>query len=440
MPQKYVRKTERETLPHNVLLAAVQRYDVVKSMRKVAEEFNMSHQTLKRKIDAYKQNNEAHLETSYKNKMIFSMDQEEDIVKYILRCSELFYCLTPIDLRKLAYATARANNLKVPPKWEAEEMAGVKWLQGFRSRHAVLSLWKPEKTSIARASAFTRYNIAKFFELLNDVFGKYKFPSHRVYNLDESGFSTVQNTRAVFAERGKKQVGQTTSAENGVLVTLVGIVCASGKTIPPAFVFPRVNYKPRMLVGAPPGSLGLAHTSGWMTASNFILVIKHFVKYSMPTVEDPVLLVLDNHESHLSFSVLDYAKNNNVHLLTIPQHSSNKTQPLDRTIFGPAKCTFDALLYSWGRDHNHQSATIYDMASLMGSAFISAATPRNIIRGFEAAGICPLNPNIFTDVDFALSEVSDRPICPQQSASETNSERAAFVELTDASTSDGVTS
>ncbi|CAB4068988.1 unnamed protein product, partial [Lepeophtheirus salmonis] len=396
------------------MLEKQNRYDVVKSMRKVAEEFNMSHQTLKRKIDAYKQNNEAHLETSYKNKMIFSMDQEEDIVKYILRC--------------------------IPPKWEAEEMAGVKWLQGFRSRHAVLSLWKPEKTSIARASAFTRYNIAKFFELLNDVFGKYKFPSHRVYNLDESGFSTVQNTRAVFAERGKKQVGQTTSAENGVLVTLVGIVCASGKTIPPAFVFPRVNYKPRMLVGAPPGSLGLAHTSGWMTASNFILVIKHFVKYSMPTVEDPVLLVLDNHESHLSFSVLDYAKNNNVHLLTIPQHSSNKTQPLDRTIFGPAKCTFDALLYSWGRDHNHQSATIYDMASLMGSAFISAATPRNIIRGFEAAGICPLNPNIFTDVDFALSEVSDRPICPQQSASETNSERAAFVELTDASTSDGVTS
>uniref|UniRef100_A0A0K2TCJ0 Putative LOC101237761 [Hydra vulgaris] n=1 Tax=Lepeophtheirus salmonis TaxID=72036 RepID=A0A0K2TCJ0_LEPSM len=31
-------------------------------------------------------------------------------------------------------------------------MLGVKWLQGFRSRHAVLCLQKPEKTSIAKTS------------------------------------------------------------------------------------------------------------------------------------------------------------------------------------------------------------------------------------------------------------------------------------------------
>ncbi|CAB4067168.1 unnamed protein product [Lepeophtheirus salmonis] len=131
-------------------------------------------------------------------------------------------------------------------------------------------------------------------------------------------------------------------------------------------------------------------------------------------------------------------KNHNVHLLTIPPQTSNKTQPLDITIFGPGKCTFDALLSSWVIDHPHQPATIYDITSLICSTFISAATPQNIIIGFEAAGICPLNPNIFIDA-FAPFEVSDRPLCPQQSACEAGLESAAFVELTDASTSDGVT-
>ncbi|CAB4059850.1 unnamed protein product [Lepeophtheirus salmonis] len=290
-----------------------------------------------------------------------------------------------------------------------------------------LSLWKPGKTSIARASAFNRYNIGKFFELLTDVFSKYNFPSHCVYNLVETPVQCLpRQERSKLADN---------VCRDGVLVTLVGIACGSENTMPPAFVFPRANYKPQMLVGVPPGSLGLAHTSEWMPMSNFMLVIRYFVKYSKLTVEDPVLLVLDNHVTHLSFSVLDYAKNNHVHLLTMLLHTSNKTQPLDRTIFGPAKCVFNVLLSSRVKDHPHQPVTIYDMAWLMGSSFLSAATPQNIIRGFKTGGNCPLKPNIFIDANFDPSKVTD-----QQSVSEYGSESAVFVELTDTSASDSATS
>ena len=100
---------------------------------------------------------------------------------------------------------------------------------------------------------------------------------------------------------------------------------------------------------------------------------------------------------------------NHVHILTLPPHTSQKTQPLDRTVFGPVKSSFHGLLQSWVRGHPGEPATIYCLASIIGPALMTGATPRNIQRGFEAAGIWPLNCEVFSDVDFLPAEVTDRP-------------------------------
>ena len=51
--------------------------------------------------------------------------------------------------------------------------------------------------------------------------------------------------------------------------------------------------------GTPEGSIGLANLSGWMNAEIFLDVLKHFVKFARPTADHKVLLIMDNHESHL---------------------------------------------------------------------------------------------------------------------------------------------
>lgn len=85
-----------------------------------------------------------------------------------------------------------------------------------------------------------------------------------IWNLDETGCTTVVNPPKIISTRGLKQVGQVTSAERGQLVTLLGFVNASGGTIPPVLIFPRVHFKEFMLQGGPKGSPGLANPSGWM--------------------------------------------------------------------------------------------------------------------------------------------------------------------------------
>ena len=96
-----------------------------------------------------------------------------------------------------------------------------------------------------------------------------------------------------------------------------------------------------MISHGPDGSLGLVSDSEWMTSEKFLDVLQHFAKYSRPGPDHPVILILDNHESHLSLPALEFAKANSIHILTLVPHTSNKTQPLDKTVFGPMKMFFN---------------------------------------------------------------------------------------------------
>ncbi|KAI5722611.1 hypothetical protein M8J76_010920 [Diaphorina citri] len=118
--------------------------------------------------------------------------------------------------------------------------------------------------------------------------------------------NTVTKSPKIIAKRGTKQCAKATSGEKGTLVTVCCIVSASGNTIPPVMIFPRVNFQRHMIHGAPPGTLGLANKSGWMMSDLFLETLKHFVKHTNSSEERPTLLIYDNHESHLSYQAISY--------------------------------------------------------------------------------------------------------------------------------------
>lgn len=171
----------------------------------------------------------------------------------------MHYGLTKIGCRKLAYQYAKKLTLKYPIKWDETQLAGREWLEGFMHRSPDLSLRTPEPTSLSRATSFNKTNTALFFGKLEDIMHRKQFPPHNIYNLDETGITTVQKPPKIIAVKGQKQIGQATSAERGQLITMCNIINAVGNTIPPAYVFPRVKFVDHMLHGAPVGSLGLAH-------------------------------------------------------------------------------------------------------------------------------------------------------------------------------------
>lgn len=123
----------------------------------------------------------------------------------------------------------------------------------------------------------------------------------------------------VLAEKGSRSVSQAASAERGSLVTMVGIINAQGNHLPPIYVFPRKRFKDAFLAGGAPGCVGLLSKSGWMTAELFIDVFKHIQFNTNASVENPILLIMDNHISHCSIEAIIFSKNNGIVLLSLPQ-------------------------------------------------------------------------------------------------------------------------
>jgi hypothetical protein len=226
--------------------------------------------------------------------------------------------------------------------------------------------------------------------------------------MDETGVTTVQTPDRVIGRCGCKQIGRLVSAERGKLVTLALAVSATGNTVPPFFIFPRVNFRAHFLNGAPAGSEGDVNPTGWMKAEHFLKFVKHFVSHVKPSN-----LLLDNHDSHLSIAALDYCKENGVTVLSFPPHCSHKLQPLDRSVFGPLKTYVNRACDAWITNHPGQTMTIYDLPGFINMSLDSTATPANIKTGFLATGIYPYNRNVFGDEELFSSYVTDRQRRPQ---------------------------
>lgn len=68
---------------------------------------------------------------------------------------------------------------------------------------------------------------------------KYNNSAEGLYKINETGIHSLLPAPKVVAETGMKQMGQTVLAERGERVTFCAIIGATGKTIPPAFLFSR---------------------------------------------------------------------------------------------------------------------------------------------------------------------------------------------------------
>jgi hypothetical protein len=431
--RNYKRKSDRGKVPFDVInSAARQVIDENRKLRSVAKDLGICHVTLYRFVKKLKTNvvpSCGYVGT----RQVFTSEQERSLAEYAKTASAIYFGLNPRDVRKLAYECAMVNGMNIPESWKTKQMAGEDWLSGFLKRNSDLAVRTPEATSLARATSFNRQNVSSFFARLADVLDRYKFEAADIWNFDETGVTTVQKPRKIVAIKGAKQVGAMTSAERGELITVGLSASADGKSVPPMFIFPRKNFRDHFLRGGPIGCIGVANSSGWMTEADFGTYIRHFVKNVRSTIDRPVLLLLDNHGSHLSIDAINFAKLNGVVMLSFPPHCSHKLQPLDRSVYGPLKKYISESQDGWLRSNPGKTMTIYDLPQVVADALPRAATPTNIVNGFKVSGIMPFNDNIFQDCDFAPSFVTDRPMEPErqpaatQTAPETEQGRPTLV-------------
>lgn len=359
------------------------------SVRQAAMQYNIPKSTIHDRIKALNRGEEVSMKPKLgRFTSAFSAEYELVLKDHIKDLSNRCMPFMKNEFLKLAYDIAEF--MKIPHRFNIEKgCAGKHFYYDFMKRHSDISLRAPESTSMMRAVEFNKPQVDLFYDNLEKLMKQCKFTPSRIYNCDETGVSGVHKHQKVLAPKAMRQVGKLTSAERGKNITVLFCMSANGHFIPPFFIFPRQRMNERLMMNAPAESIGVAQPKGWMNSDFFLQYLRIFVKHTQPTKENPVPL-----------AVINFCRENHIHLMSSPPHTTHKLQPPDRTFMKPFKDAYNQQCDLWMRTNAGCRITDYDIAGLVKKAFIKVARLDIAVSGFKCTGINPFDRHLFSDRDY----------------------------------------
>ncbi|CAD6937595.1 unnamed protein product [Tilletia laevis] len=161
--------------------------------------------------------------------------------------------------------------------------------------------------------------------------------------MDETGVQHgVANKRFhhVVGAQGRKDAPAARKDGSQELTTVLECIGAGGAALPPAYVFKGKQTDLTLLCEEELGGSITSSESGW---TNTAIAHEWFKKVFLPESEELSgkevhrLLIMDGHTSHFTLEMMKLAKQHNVHVLSLPSHSTHGLALLDRACFGPLK-------------------------------------------------------------------------------------------------------
>ncbi|XP_060604794.1 uncharacterized protein LOC132757505 [Ruditapes philippinarum] len=253
---------------------------------------------------------------------LLSQEEELNFVDHIKAMASLGYGYTITEVIAMASNYAVCLGKRTPDK-----PLSTKWFNGFKDRWPDLRVVRPRALSNYRAESTSQAVVDEYFMNLkaviedNDLIDK----PECIYNIDEKGIQTEHTPPYIVS--GNSRTPAITSSRSNV-TTIIGCGNALGTQVPPFFVFKGKRFNEDLLNGSTPGSAASMSDSGWSNSSVFLHYMeKHFIKYvQRGDKQQPILVILDGHKTHINVPVLDWAKKNNVIMFI---HTSHVLQPLD---------------------------------------------------------------------------------------------------------------
>ena len=101
--------------------------------------------------------------------------------------------------------------------------------------------------------------------------------------------------------------------------------------------------------------------------------------------------MVDGHSSHYHPDFICKATENHIILFCHPPHTTHLCQPLDRSCYSPLKAAYNQHCQEFLSTNPGQVINRFNFTSIFARAWAQAMTPANIVMGFRATGVYPLN-------------------------------------------------
>jgi hypothetical protein len=293
---------------------------------------------------------------------VLSVQEESDLIQYLLKMQDLGYPLTVGDLR---LKVAEIIETRVNPFTNNIPRAG--WLRWFRCRHPELVLRSSQGLEVNRARGLCPENVQNFYHNLLTLYDLHKYGPRQIWNCDESGVQAGRNggRTLVFAKRGSRIV-HSIIPNQWEWLSVLACVNASGEHIPHFYIFKGKHMRRNYIERCEDGTNMAMQPKAWMTGYLFYSWISHFKealeKLGGISPSNRHLLILDGHSSHVTLDVVYKAKLMGLDILTLPSHTSHHLQPLDVSVFRPFKCAFKTYRDAWTLRHKGKLAMKEDLA------------------------------------------------------------------------------
>ena len=134
-------------------------------------------------------------------------------------------------------------------------------------------------------------------------------------------------------------LAKTGNIRGSVTVTTLVCISADGRAMPSLFVVKGKtsgSFQPFATHDAPEGSVWTFQQDAWMDKANGLEWFKNvFLKHCGP--ERPQVLILDSHVSHEVVELFELARQENIHIMALPPHTTHFLQPLKRVVWAIQK-------------------------------------------------------------------------------------------------------
>ncbi|XP_041787178.1 uncharacterized protein LOC121602480 [Anopheles merus] len=272
-------------------------------------------------------------------------------------------------------------------------------MKGFLRRHREIAIRTPETVSSASAKVCEAdirgwfANLTSYLEENNLI--EATLDPTRIYNGDETSFFLHPQTKAVFANRGSKNVYECEHADSHKNITVMFTFGADADIIDPCVMLPMKRI-PADILREFPANWGVGKSEkGWMDTPGFMLYIRelfypHLLKKK---VKFPVLLFVDGQSSHTAAEVAELCLKLGIVLIALYPNTTRITQPADVAIFKPLKSAWKSAVSNWRMENGGVNLLIKHFSSVLQEAMEKGIQPASIKNGFKVCGLFPFGPD-----------------------------------------------